>query len=70
MECGEWGARACADEAIPTHETHGGVGEEADVVEVDETGRPLRYAACTRARVPLLITAVEPASEFLDDLRS
>ena len=27
------------------------------------------YVACTRARDNLLITSVEPASEFLDDLR-
>jgi hypothetical protein len=27
------------------------------------------YVACTRARDRLLVTGVEPASEFLDDLR-
>lgn len=27
------------------------------------------YVACTRARDHLLVTSVEPASEFLDDLR-
>ncbi len=36
--------------------------------EVYETERHLLYVACTRARDHLLITAVEPASEFLDDL--
>lgn len=29
----------------------------------------LLYVACTRARDHLLVTSVDPASEFLDDLR-
>jgi hypothetical protein len=37
--------------------------------EVYDTERHLLYVACTRARDHLLITSVEPASEFLDDLR-
>ena len=32
--------------------------------------RHLLYVACTRARGHLLVTSVEPASEFLDDMRS
>jgi ATP-dependent exoDNAse (exonuclease V) beta subunit len=32
--------------------------------------RHLLYVACTRAREHLLVTSVEPASEFLDDLLS
>ena len=31
--------------------------------------RSLLYVACTRARDHLLVTSVDPASEFLDDLR-
>ena len=38
--------------------------------EVYDTERHLLYVACTRARDRLLVTATEPASEFLDDLRS
>jgi len=34
------------------------------------TERQLLYVACTRARDRLSISAVEPASEFLDDVRS
>jgi ATP-dependent exoDNAse (exonuclease V) beta subunit len=34
----------------------------------DRTERHLLYVACTRARDHLLVTAVDPASEFLDDL--
>ncbi len=35
-----------------------------------DTERHLLYVACTRARDFLLVTATEPASEFLDDLRA
>jgi ATP-dependent exoDNAse (exonuclease V) beta subunit len=34
----------------------------------DATERHLLYVACTRARDHLLVTGVEPASEFLQDL--
>ena len=40
-----------------------------DLEEVYNTERHLLYVACTRARDNLLITGVDPASEFLDDLR-
>lgn len=43
--------------------------DDADLQEVYDTERHLLYVACTRARDQLLITAIEPASEFLDDLR-
>ena len=33
------------------------------------TERHLLYVACTRARDHLLVTSVEPASEFLDDIQ-
>ena len=42
---------------------------DADLEEVYNTERHLLYVACTRARDHLLVTSVEPASEFLDDLR-
>jgi superfamily I DNA/RNA helicase len=45
------------------------VGDDADLQEVYDTERHLLYIACTRAPDHLLITSVEPASEFLDDLR-
>jgi len=61
---------ACDDEVIPLQERIETVGDEADLQEVYETERHLLYVACTRARDYLLITAVAPASEFLDDLRS
>jgi ATP-dependent exoDNAse (exonuclease V) beta subunit len=44
------------------------VGDDADLREIYDTERHLLYVACTRARDHLLITGVEPPSEFLDDL--
>jgi ATP-dependent exoDNAse (exonuclease V) beta subunit len=45
------------------------VGEDSDLKEVYDTERQLLYVACTRARDFLLVTGVEPASEFLEDIR-
>jgi len=59
---------ACDDEILPLQERIETVGDDADLQEVYDTERHLLYVACTRARDHLLITAVEPASEFLDDL--
>lgn len=61
---------ACDDEIIPLQERIETVGDDADLEEVYNTERHLLYVACTRARDHLLVTAVEPASEFLDDLRA
>jgi len=60
---------ACDDEIIPLQERMETVGDDADLHEVYETERHLLYVACTRARDQLLVTGVEPASEFLDDFR-
>jgi hypothetical protein len=59
---------ACDDEVVPLQERIESVGDDSDLQEVYETERHLLYVACTRARDQLLITSVEPASEFLDDL--
>ena len=61
---------ACDDEVIPSQERIETVGDDADLQEIYDTERQLLYVACTRARDYLLITATEPASEFLDDLRN
>jgi HNH endonuclease len=56
-------------------ETSGGkqriesVVDDADPKEVYNTERHRLYVAGTRARDHLLITSIDPASEFLDDLR-
>lgn len=60
---------ACDDEIIPLQERIQTIGDGADLQEVYDTERHLLYVACTRARDHLLVTSVEPASEFLDDLR-
>jgi superfamily I DNA/RNA helicase/mRNA-degrading endonuclease RelE of RelBE toxin-antitoxin system len=59
---------ACDDEIIPSQERVETVGDDADLQEVYDSERHLLYVACTRARDHLLITGVDPASEFLDDL--
>lgn len=59
---------ACDDEVIPLQERIEQVGDEADLEEVYVSERNLLYVACTRAREHLIVTGVEPASEFLDDL--
>ena len=61
---------ACDDEVVPLQERIETVGDETDLEEVYDTERQLLYVACTRARDELLVTGVEPASEFLDDLRA
>ena len=60
---------ACDDEVIPLQERIESVTDNADLEEVYDTERHLLYVACTRARDHLLITSVEPASEFLDDMK-
>jgi superfamily I DNA/RNA helicase len=58
---------ACDDEVIPLQERIETVGDTRDLEEVYNTERNLLYVACTRARDHLLITATDPASEFLED---
>ena len=61
---------ACDDEIIPLQSRIETVADDADLEEVYNTERHLLYVACTRARDYLLVTSVDPASEFLDDLQS
>jgi len=58
---------ACDDEVIPSQRRIETVGDDADLREVYDTKRHLLYVACTRAREHLLVSAVDPVSEFLDD---
>lgn len=60
---------ACDDEIVPLQERIETVGDDADLQEVYDTERHLLYVACTRARDQLLVTSIEPASEFLDDMK-
>lgn len=61
---------ACDDEIIPQSSRIEAVADEADLEEVYETERHLLYVACTRARDHLIVSGVEPASEFIEDLLS
>jgi len=59
---------ACDDEIIPLQERLETVADDSDLEEVYNTERHLLYVACTRARDHLLVTGVDPVSEFVDDL--
>jgi len=59
---------ACDDEIIPSQKRIETVSDDTDLEEVYNTERHLLYVACTRARDHLLITGINPASEFLDDM--
>ncbi len=59
---------ACDDDVLPLQSRIEDVADEADLEDVYNTERHLLYVACTRARDRLLVTGVDPASEFLDDL--
>jgi superfamily I DNA/RNA helicase len=59
---------ACDDEVIPSQERIAQIGDTADLEDIYNTERHLLYVACTRARERLLITGIDPASEFLSDL--
>ncbi|MBX0331268.1 UvrD-helicase domain-containing protein [Oscillochloris sp. ZM17-4] len=60
---------ACDDEVLPLQERIERVTDESDLEEIYTTERHLLYVACTRARDHLLVSGVDPASEFLDDMR-
>ena len=60
---------ACDDEVIPSQERIESVSDVSDLEDVYNTERHLLYVACTRARDHLIVTGVNPSSEFLDDLR-
>ena len=59
---------ACDDEIIPLQQRIESAGDESDLEEVYQTERHLLYVACTRARDRLLVTGIDPVSEFIDDM--
>ncbi len=59
---------ACDDEVVPLQQRIESVTDDADLEEVYNTERHLLYVACTRARDQLMVSGVEPVSEFLADL--
>jgi hypothetical protein len=60
---------ACDDDILPLQERVETVADESELDEVYETERHLFYVACTRARDQLLVSGVDPASEFFSDLK-
>jgi superfamily I DNA/RNA helicase len=60
---------ACDDEVVPLQERIDTVADPSDLEDTYNTERHLLYVACTRARDHLLVTGVDPASEFLEDMR-
>lgn len=60
---------ACDEDVLPDPARLAGIGDMAEMEAAYETERHLLYVACTRARDHLLVTAVTPGSEFLEDLR-
>ncbi|MDG5749323.1 3'-5' exonuclease [Qipengyuania sp. XHP0207] len=59
---------ACDDDVLPDPERLSAIGDIGEMQAAFETERHLLYVACTRARDRLLITGLEPGSEFLEDL--
>jgi hypothetical protein len=59
---------ACDEEVLPLQSRIEQVGEDGDLQELYDSERQLLYVACTRARDRLLVSGIEPASEFLADL--
>lgn len=60
---------AVDDGIVPLESRIESVTDDSDLEEAYNTERHLLYVACTRARDHLLVTGVNPVSEFLDDLR-
>ncbi len=60
---------ACDDDILPLQERIETVADETELDEVYETERHLFYVACTRARDRLLVSGVDPASEFFEDVK-
>ncbi len=59
---------ACDDDVLPLQSRIEQSADQGELEDTYNTERHLLYVACTRARDYLIVTGVEPASEFLDDL--
>jgi superfamily I DNA/RNA helicase len=60
---------ACEDDLLPLQSRIESASDESELDEVYDTERHLLYVAVTRARDQVLVTGLEPTSEFLEDLR-
>jgi hypothetical protein len=59
---------ACDEDVVPLAERLATASSEAELREIYETERHILYVACTRAREHLLVSGVNPVSEYLGDL--
>jgi superfamily I DNA/RNA helicase len=59
---------ACDDALLPLQARLETASEESELEDVFETERHLLYVAVTRARDRVLVTGLEPGSEFVSDL--
>jgi len=61
-------AMACDDDVIPLEQRIHQAADESELEDVFETERHLLYVAATRAREHLIISGIDPVSEFVDDM--
>ena len=59
---------ACDEDIIPQEARLRTTSDDSDIEEIYNTERQLLYVACTRARDHQMISAIEPGSEFLEDM--
>lgn len=59
---------ACDEGVLPLDARIQDAVDDAEMDEIYETERRLLYVACTRARDRLIVSGVEPASEYLTDI--
>lgn len=59
---------ALDEDVLPDPERLAGIGDLADLENVQDAERHLLYVAATRARDRLMLSGLAPGSEFLDDL--
>lgn len=61
---------SCDENIIPLQERIETAADEVELDDVYATERQLFYVACTRARDRLMVSGLEPGSEFIGDLRN
>lgn len=59
---------ACDEGILPLDARIEDAADDAEMDDIYETERRLLYVACTRARDRLMVSGVEPASEYLTDM--
>ena len=59
---------ACDEGILPLDARIEDATDDAEMDDIYETERRLLYVACTRARDRLMVSGVEPASEYLTDM--